>query len=122
MRAGSDSSEFVVETDPKFVILLANTICRGTGAHLPCRLKHGGMCGLSSGNHLVDFKHINSPDHLIDCAETEFRLVAAKFFGKIIKEVDDLLRLARELGTQLRILGRNADRTRIDYSAHDDQL
>jgi hypothetical protein len=80
------------------------------------------MCSLSSAKLLVDFKHISSPDHLIDCAETEFRHVAAKFFGKIIKEADNLLRLARELGTQLRILGHNADRTRIDYSTHDDQL
>ena len=80
------------------------------------------MCSLSSGKLPINFKHISSPDHLIDCAETEFPHVATKFFGKIIKEVDDLLRLARELGTQLRILRRNADRTRIDYSAYDDQL
>ena len=94
------------------MILGTYTVRSRTWAHLPSRFEDSGeveMSCLGSAELLTDFQHIRATDHLIDSSETKFCHMGTKILSKIIKKVDDLLRLTRELGTQLRVLGGDTD-------------
>ena len=81
-------------------------------AHLPRRLedrRQVEVSGLGSTEALVDLEHVCTPDHLVDGPEAKLRHVPAELFCEIVKEVDDVLRLACELGTKLRVLRGDTD-------------
>src|SRR5690606_20593752 len=55
-------------------------------------------------------------NELLEAAVAELRQVAAYFFGDELEEVDDVLGASFELLPQLRILGRDTDRARIEVT------
>lgn len=67
------------------------------------------MSGLGSTEALVDLEHVCAPDHLVDGPEAKLRHVPAELFREVVEEVDDVLRLACEFGTKLRVLRGNTD-------------
>mmetsp|Transcript_19585 Transcript_19585/g.63107 ORF Transcript_19585/g.63107 Transcript_19585/m.63107 type:complete len:667 (+) Transcript_19585:756-2756(+) len=70
---------------------------------------------------IVDAQHVGAPDHLFDRAEAHARHVAAHLLGEVEEEVDHVLRLARKLCAQLRVLRRDADRAGVEVAlAHHD--
>src|SRR5207248_8638877 len=72
--------------------------------------------GLPVIDRAPDLQAIDAADHFVDRAEAEPGHVLAHFLGDEAEEVDNELRLARELLAQLRILRRDADRARVEVA------
>lgn len=58
------------------------------------------MRGLRYAEGLIDFEHVRTSGHLINGAEAQLSHNSAELFGDVIEEVDDLVGLASELGTE----------------------
>ena len=120
----SQIDEMIIQSPIQFVILLMNTVCTEKMFRFLGRCEHAGkvqaLC-LPMSHSLADDQRIHTANHFIDGSETEFRHDHAQLFGHHEKIVDDVLRLAGEFLAQLRVLRRNADRTRIEVTlAHHD--
>src|SRR6185437_6563186 len=64
---------------------------------------------------------VDLTDHVLEFAEAELRHQLAHFLGDEEEEIDDVLRLAGELGAQYRVLGSAADRAGVEMPlAHHD--
>ena len=67
------------------------------------------------------FEHVHAADHLVERAEAQLRHVLAHLFGDEEEKVDDVFRLALELGAQHGILRGHAHRTGVEVAlAHHD--
>ena len=77
--------------------------------------------GLPVVDGLARLEPVDAADHLLDRAEAELRHQLAHLLGDEAHEVDDVLRLARELLAQSRILRRDAGRAGVEVAdAHHD--
>ena len=64
----------------------------------------------------LDIQPLHTPDHLAHRSEAELRHVLADFLGDEAEEVLDELRFAGEVLSELGILRRHADRTRVEMA------
>ena len=70
---------------------------------------------------LLHIQEIGAADQVVELADAHLRHQFAQFFGNEEEVVDDVLRLAGELGAQHRILRRDADRAGVEMAlAHHD--
>ena len=67
-------------------------------------------------DRVIRFQHLAMPDHLVDRAEPEFRHDTTSFFGDHEQVIDNVLRFAGELFTQLGILRRDAYRASVQVA------
>ena len=69
----------------------------------------------------IHLEGVHPADHVVDGAETELRHDEPQFLGDHEEVVDDMLRGARELAAEIRVLGRDAHRTGVQVAlAHHD--
>jgi hypothetical protein len=70
---------------------------------------------------LADVEHLDVPDHVVNAAEAELRHPLACFLGDPEQVLHNAVRCTREALAQHRVLGRDADRTRVQVThAHQD--
>ena len=101
------------------MVLLANLVGCGTWAHLKGWLEERAqvkILGLESAKAFVHFEQIGATDHLVDGAHSQFRHDAPKLFSQVVEEVDDVLWLPGEFGTELRVLSCNAYCTGVEVA------
>ena len=80
-----------------------------------------GPCAFQCSIAALHVEQLDVADRLGDRAEAERGEVLAHLLGDELEEVDDELGLAGELLAQLRVLGRDADRARVEVAdAHHD--
>ena len=83
--------------------------------------------GLPMAHGLCDVEQVRAADHLVHGAEAQSRHVLADLLRDEAEEGLDELRLAVELGPELRVLGRDADGAGVEMAdphhdaAHDDE-
>jgi hypothetical protein len=99
-------------------VVLGTSLVRGRSrAHLPRGLEYGTKVDvgrLRVAHAVVNLEHVCATDHLVDGAETELGHDTTQLLCNVVEEIDDMLGLACELRSELRILSSNADRASVD--------
>ena len=107
------------------VVLGLNSVGGNIGSHQVCRLENRRQVEQSSlgcSERFVDAKLVGSTNHLVDGSETEFGHDGSQFFDDVVEEVDDLLGLTGELGSESGVLGSDTDRAGVPACQLDSRL
>ena len=108
--------KLVVQANIQLVVLSPDAIGGCIRSHKESGLKHSRkiqVASLRGAKRLVHAEQIRTTNHLVDGANAELGHYSTEFFGEIVEEVDHLLGLPRELGTQLGILGSDTNGARV---------
>jgi len=111
--------ELVVKTDVETVVLLAALEGGSSRSHLPCGLEDGAeveVLGLCIPERVVDLEVLGMANHLVDSPEAKLGHDASKLLGDVVEEVNDLLGLASELGSQLWVLRGDSDGAGVEVA------
>lgn len=116
--------KLVVKTLVHLVILRLHSVGGGARTHLKRWLEHRGeveVCGLGSSQRLVDFEEVRSSNHLLDRSQPELGHDLSQFIGNVEAEIDDVLGLTSEFGSQFWRLSCDTDRagSEVALSHHD---